>query len=110
MKVWYTIWRLFLFQPWTILLMLMLDVCAWLTYSALAFVPKLAFDALLGKEPAVLHIYIVAGVLALVELSRIFFQFWDNTFWNIVDYTTRSLLQRNLLQRILELPAMRAIP
>lgn len=110
MSTWRYLWRLFLFRPWLILLSIGLTIVAWLTYNALAFVPKVFFDALLGKTPVSITFWTAAALLAVTEFSRIFFQFWNDTMWYILRYTMYGLVQRNLLQRILELPGMRAIP
>ena len=109
-KVWQYAWRIYRFLPWRYLLYFLSIFGGWLLFVALGVLPSQFFDTLTGAKPAPLGLWAILALLGGFELARA----WCNFGWAVVgvstEYRVRALLQRNLLQRILEVPAARALP
>lgn len=110
LPVWQYAWRLFCFLPWWYLFLLLVILGSWLLFIPGGVLPSQFFDTLTGVNPSSLGIWGLVVLLGVVEVARILADFGWSVVGVITSYQVRSLLQRNLLQRILEIPALRTIP
>jgi len=110
----WTVWQygrhIYRFLPWRYLAYGLIILGGWLLFLALGLVPSQFFDTLTGVQPSPLGVWGLVALLGGVELARALCNFG----WAVVgvgtEYRVRALLQRNLMARILALPAARALP
>jgi ATP-binding cassette subfamily B protein len=110
LKVWQYAWHIYRFLPWRFFFLFLIISSGWLLFIALGLLPSQFFDTLTGVNPSPLGIWGVIALLGGFEMARAL----TNFGWSVVGvataYRVRALLQRNLLQRILDAPAGRALP
>lgn len=110
MKLWQLAWHLYRFQTGMYLCLLVIVVGDWVLYIPFGVLPSIFFDTLTGHAPLAMSVW---GILALLFAAE-FIRTIDELGWEflitVTHYTTSSLLQRNLFQRILALPGGRALP
>ncbi len=108
--VWQYAWRIYRFLPWRYLLYFLIILGGWLLFVALGVLPSQFFDTLTGDNPSPLGLWGILALLGGLELLRALCNFGWAVIGVSTEYRVRALLQRNLFQRILAVPAGRALP
>lgn len=109
-KVWQYAWRIYTFLPGRYLFLLLIILGSWLLSIPLGLLPSQFFDTLTGVNPSPLGLWTLLALLAGFEMVRILCNFGWGVVGVATEYRVRALLQRNLLQRILAVPAGQALP
>ncbi len=81
-------------------------IISWLLYILFGLLPSLFFDVLTGHTQVTLGFWEILVLFVSSELVRILDEFAWSVVKAISEYTTRALLQHNLLQYILEKPSI----
>jgi ATP-binding cassette subfamily B protein len=105
------VWRLIRFRHWVWLASTYTILMAGYLLPLLpGLVMRAYFDALTGEAPAGPGVWELSALLLAVGLAQVVHGVADACAENAVGLITATLLRRNLLERILELPAARAVP
>ncbi|MEM7132508.1 MAG: ABC transporter ATP-binding protein [Chloroflexota bacterium] len=108
--VWQYVWRIYAFLPWRYLFFLLIILGSWLFSIPLGLLPSQFFDTLTGVQPSPWGVWGLIALLGGFEVVRALCNFGWGVMGVNTEYRVRALLQRNLMQQILEVPAIRVLP
>ena len=110
MKAYRLLWRLIRYRPW----LYGLNAIIWASIALLPMIPGLIarefFDTLTGSAHAGLGVRGLIALLIGVALARVVLVLGGALTDILHRFTMSTLLRRNALERILQLPGARALP
>ena len=110
MKTWRFFWRLMLFRPWPFWINCTCITLVFLVEMVPGFVARAFFNRLSAPGHGDLGLWWLIALLIMAALGRIVFIF-GLALTNVPFMRTAgALMQKNMMQRILELPAATALP
>lgn len=110
LPVWQYVWRIYTFLPRRYLFFLLIILGSWLLSIPLGLLPSQFFDTLTGVQPSPWGVWGLLALLGGFEVARTLCNFGWGVMGVNTEYRVRALLQHNLLQRLLAVPAARALP
>ena len=110
MKSYRLLFSLVSYRPWLYLG----SAALWNLFFVLPLVPGLImreiFNALTGSAQAGMGLWGLIALMVTVELTRHIMTYAGTAMDVTFEYTFSTLLRRNLLKRVLDLPGARALP
>lgn len=110
MKTYQFLWRIVYYQPWVFILSALLTVTFFVSRIIFGYVIQVFFNALPTSRQLSPIVWEMIALLAITALGRFLLTLVGGFVRPLSSFITRSLLRRNLLERILARPGAQALP
>ena len=111
MKIWRFVWRLFLFNKWTLVLQVVTAIVAIVAVEhAVALVQREVFDTLTGDARLSLGVWALCAVLAALAVGYSVTFIGDEMLFRFNLFTLAGLLRRNAFDYVMDLKGDRSLP